>query len=254
MTSKQLHDKAISLIEIALIHKHGKKRHEYKKNMYEALSFEERAAKVAELEKVDQGTISILYKSCAAMAFELKYYEKSISLANEGISDDTPQDVLEELSLLIKTAQGLLKEQKAIMNEKGKTEGEQELMEIGSSQPSKVKQTNKVLKIAHSLKSIINENPTIKIDLLKIANDFNVSRALLKHYFKTSFGIGYEIYIQMEIVKKAKELLSDGTLSVAEIANRFGYTNPRSFINVYKSMTGSSIIRNTQSSKKNKKS
>lgn len=84
---------------------------------------------------------------------------------------------------------------------------------------------------------------------LNYANDLNVdvvrshvnySRSYFSHFFKKKTGMSLPQYINTLRVERAKELLRQTDLKVAEIANSIGYSDAFYFSRIFKQLTGQS--------------
>lgn len=94
-------------------------------------------------------------------------------------------------------------------------------------------------KLCNDILLYIESNYTnTDICLTDIAQQFNMTVAYISHLFKTQMGIGIADYINRLRVEKAKELLKDSQLKLAEIAEIVGYTNDASFIRTFKKYEG----------------
>lgn len=69
-----------------------------------------------------------------------------------------------------------------------------------------------------------------------IANQMRVSVSYLSRNYKRYRGHGLLDFIQQKRIKASKELL--GKMSIAEVANKVGYLNSKTFIRVYKKYEG----------------
>jgi AraC-like DNA-binding protein/HAMP domain-containing protein len=56
----------------------------------------------------------------------------------------------------------------------------------------------------------------------------------LRRVFKEQMGMSYSQYVNMQVMKKAQQLLCDTKLTVAEIAEELGYSNSQNFIRQFK--------------------
>lgn len=84
--------------------------------------------------------------------------------------------------------------------------------------------------------------PENELNVDRIAAELAMSRATLYTKVRNSFKIGVGEYIESKRMEKAKELLSNTSLSVAEIAEKTGYSTPRYFSMRFKVKTGVSPL------------
>ncbi|MCM1231708.1 MAG: helix-turn-helix domain-containing protein [Ruminococcus flavefaciens] len=74
--------------------------------------------------------------------------------------------------------------------------------------------------------------------LQKCADALHVNNSYLSHYFKEQTDMNLNNYIASLRIRRAKELLSDTSLSLSVIAEEVGYYNLNSFIRRFKQITG----------------
>ena len=67
---------------------------------------------------------------------------------------------------------------------------------------------------------------------------FFINHTYLSHLISERTGVGYAQYLQQVRVKKAKEFLANGNLSITEVAALAGYNDTSRFIQVFKKNTG----------------
>jgi two-component system response regulator YesN len=84
----------------------------------------------------------------------------------------------------------------------------------------------------------IREHVTQKTSLQEIATHFAISPNYLSTLFKKYNGMGLANYISSTKVRKAQELLQEGTLRIYEISDYLGYENSYYFSKVFKKFTG----------------
>ncbi|MES2829347.1 MAG: helix-turn-helix transcriptional regulator [Bacteroidota bacterium] len=70
-----------------------------------------------------------------------------------------------------------------------------------------------------------------------LAAAFNVSAHYLSDMLRTLTGQNTQQHIHARLIEKAKELLSSGELSVAQVAYQLGFEHPQSFNRLFKSKT-----------------
>lgn len=76
------------------------------------------------------------------------------------------------------------------------------------------------------------------LSLIRLAGQVHFNPSYLSRMFKQAAGITLSEYIDESRVKKAKELLKDHELKIAEVGARVGYDAPHSFTRFFKKMTG----------------
>ena len=76
------------------------------------------------------------------------------------------------------------------------------------------------------------------LDMEALASSLNLNYATFREEFKLYTGLSpYQYFLQMKI-NRAKELLSDGNLSVKEISYKLSFDNPYYFSRLFKKKTG----------------
>lgn len=74
----------------------------------------------------------------------------------------------------------------------------------------------------------------------KLSKLCSLSSYRFMHNFKTYTGVSAMEYLEKIRINKAKDLLADSTLSIKEISDAVGYSNPLYFSTVFKKVTGMS--------------
>lgn len=82
-------------------------------------------------------------------------------------------------------------------------------------------------------KPLINGLPAVE----QIAGELNVSAHYLSDMLRSLTGQNTQQHIHAKLIEKAKELLTAGELSVAEIAYQLGFEHPQSFNRLFKKKT-----------------
>lgn len=77
-----------------------------------------------------------------------------------------------------------------------------------------------------------------ELDLQSVANAFNFSYSYLSVYFNTHMGEGFNEYLNRIRIKKACELLTNHTYSIAQVSDLVGYSDHSYFCRVFKKITG----------------
>ena len=88
------------------------------------------------------------------------------------------------------------------------------------------------------LRNNIYSSPQNDWRIEEICNTMSISPSYLQHKYKELFQTGIKRDITLSRLEFARHLLSNSTLSVAEIANRVGYENDVHFMRVFKKGTG----------------
>lgn len=76
------------------------------------------------------------------------------------------------------------------------------------------------------------------ISIKTLAEQFCVSETSLKNYFKNVYGMNISEYTRDLRINTAARLLSETTLSVAEISHQIGYAKQGKFAAAFKARTG----------------
>jgi transcriptional regulator GlxA family with amidase domain len=85
---------------------------------------------------------------------------------------------------------------------------------------------------------LINEDIRRQLMIRELATIVNLSPGRLAHLFKTEVGISPQRYVNNVRLKKARELLESGMLSVKEIAAQIGFPNVSSFCRSFRACYG----------------
>lgn len=102
---------------------------------------------------------------------------------------------------------------------------------------------NKVkTKLFENVKSFIKENIETELELERVANNFGLSVYYFSRTFKEVTGINFSEYVNKCRIDIAKELLSDGELSIKEVCYKVGYNDPNYFSKVFKKYEGISPV------------
>lgn len=76
------------------------------------------------------------------------------------------------------------------------------------------------------------------ISLSELANLMFMNKVYFSNLFKKSFGISPQQYIQQKKLDRARLLLADPTLSIAEVARSLSFYDPAAFTAFFKKQTG----------------
>ncbi len=87
-------------------------------------------------------------------------------------------------------------------------------------------------------KTVTDGLPTVQ----HISDQLNVSPHYLSDMLRSLTGQNTQQHIHTKLIDKAKELLSTGTLTTAEVAYQLGFEHPQSFNKIYKRKTNVSPI------------
>lgn len=88
------------------------------------------------------------------------------------------------------------------------------------------------------IKTFIDENYRQEISLERVAEVTNLSTSYLSFIFKEVSGKNFVDYVNEFRIQKAKELLSQTSLRVSEVAEAVGYSNANVFSKAFKKYTG----------------
>lgn len=101
----------------------------------------------------------------------------------------------------------------------------------------------KVTNQINKAKIIIAENLYTGINVEEIAERIHMSYSWFRKVFKEYTGFAPAQYIQELRLNKGKELLTNTSLSVKEIAFKTGFENPEYFFTVFRKKTGMTAIQ-----------
>ena len=85
----------------------------------------------------------------------------------------------------------------------------------------------------------ISENYAEPLTLHDLADRFSFNYYYLSSYFSVHNKEGFSEYLNKERIKKAKELLSRGDVTVSQVYGAVGYSDHSYFCKVFKKFTGS---------------
>ncbi len=94
------------------------------------------------------------------------------------------------------------------------------------------------LKINSEFSEYIKNHSGEKITLSSVAHEFLYNPSYFSRLFKSYCGMNFTEYVQRERVEKAAELLSEGKLSVEEVAKESGFTNMTVFYKKFRQFKG----------------
>ncbi len=90
------------------------------------------------------------------------------------------------------------------------------------------------LEIIYAIRNYIDKNYTKEITISMFSEKYYFSKEYLSKFFKKEFGYGIYEYVLKLRMERAKELLSDPTLQIKDIAERLGYSNNNYFSKAFK--------------------
>lgn len=92
---------------------------------------------------------------------------------------------------------------------------------------------------AQELKEIIQDHIDSSLTLKEISKDLKISPSYLSRTFSKHFGnLSFGEYIQKQRIEKAKDLMTDNTYSLTEIAYLTGFSDQSHFTRIFRKITG----------------
>lgn len=91
------------------------------------------------------------------------------------------------------------------------------------------------LEVIYAIKNYIDKNYTTDISIAMFSEKYFFSKEYLSKFFKKEFGFGIYEYVLKLRMERARELLSDPSLQIKDIAERLGYSNNNYFSKAFKS-------------------
>lgn len=88
------------------------------------------------------------------------------------------------------------------------------------------------------LRDKIYRNPQMKWSVNTLAADVNMSRSYFQHIYRETFGVSCITDVISGKIKKAKELLSETSCTVSQVAAMCGYDNEEHFMRQFKKLVG----------------
>lgn len=88
------------------------------------------------------------------------------------------------------------------------------------------------------LREKIYRNPQLKWSVDTMAADVNMSRSYFQHIYRETFGISCISDVISGKIEKAKEILSETSCTVSQVAAMCGYDNEEHFMRQFKKMVG----------------
>ena len=108
-----------------------------------------------------------------------------------------------------------------------------------SKSEEKIEHDNVADEIIMKAKNYISQNLSEPISRDDVAQFVHLDSSYFSKYFKKKAGINFHEYLQMERIKKAKELLERGC-KVQEVISKTGFTNRNYFNQIFKQYVGCS--------------
>jgi AraC-like DNA-binding protein len=198
MNYDKLHIKAMNIVEAAILDKKAGNEKSALNKMIESLDYEMQAAYAARKDRIGAITVSILFKSAAAIALDIKKYENALHLCNEGMKEKPPAPISDELLEIQHKARQI-----SFKNYREHEENVQRMLE-------KIKMNTST-------------------SLGDLAKEFNLSRKFISRLFIKYTGKSIVRYILECRIEKAKILLEQSTFSMKEIAEQIGFKRVSSF-------------------------
>ncbi|MFC5405475.1 response regulator transcription factor [Cohnella soli] len=106
------------------------------------------------------------------------------------------------------------------------------------------------LSVIDSIIRYIDRNVHEEVTLQMVAAKFTVNPSYLSRVFKAATGQGFVKYVTGRKIDKAKALLEDGVMDIADIAHGLGFSDQQYFNRVYKKTTGLTPNESRTKSKK----
>lgn len=101
------------------------------------------------------------------------------------------------------------------------------------------KKVQKSYRIIKQAKLYIQENLTDpELDLSAVSSTVGLSNSYFSSLFREVAGIGFADYLNWQRIELAKDLLTNTSLKVYEVAEKVGYANSKYFFDVFKRLTG----------------
>ena len=88
------------------------------------------------------------------------------------------------------------------------------------------------------IRQYIDEHIEEELSLKRVAQAFYLSTSYLSRLFKNKAGMNFSEYVSMRKIERAKALLTETDLSVAEISRQLNYPEQNSFSRFFKSKVG----------------
>lgn len=93
----------------------------------------------------------------------------------------------------------------------------------------------------HGIEEYIKAHYQEELGLERVSAAFHMSMPYFCQYFKKHMGVNFVSYLNGFRIQKAKELLSDPSLSTEQVAEAIGISNPNYFVRLFKKLTGTTV-------------
>lgn len=93
-------------------------------------------------------------------------------------------------------------------------------------------------KTIEELHKLLTEDLTKRYTIEELAAISHINQTTLKTTFKAMYGMSVGGYMKEYRIKKARELLSHGTMTITEVSRAVGYENPAKFTVAFRDVTG----------------
>lgn len=93
-------------------------------------------------------------------------------------------------------------------------------------------------KLLEKIKNFILDNLDKNVTIVDMSSKLNMSKSYLSHCIQSEFKTTFTKYIQRIRIEKAKSLLDETGMSISDIAEAVGYSDPNYFARVFKKCTG----------------
>ncbi|KRE70391.1 AraC family transcriptional regulator [Paenibacillus sp. Soil750] len=97
---------------------------------------------------------------------------------------------------------------------------------------------NRAAAVVEKIRSYIEEHIGEDLSLVRLASVIHFNPSYLSRLFKQESGVNLSDYIDEVRVEKAKNLLKQDVLKIAEVGSQVGYETPHSFTRFFKKLTG----------------
>lgn len=97
------------------------------------------------------------------------------------------------------------------------------------------------------LRGKIYRNPQMKWNVDSMAADVNMSRSYFQHLYSEVFGVSCMADVISGKIEKAKEILSETSCTVSQVASMCGYDNDEHFMRQFKKIVGMTPTKYRQS-------
>jgi AraC-like DNA-binding protein len=88
----------------------------------------------------------------------------------------------------------------------------------------------------------VDEHHDQPVGLREVAASIGLSPSRLSHLFTEKAGLPFQVWIRLDRVHRARELLSATDMSVTEVTYRVGFQSLRSFERAFKRFTGMTAL------------